>query len=127
MDPIANMLTAIRNAQAARLAEITIPASKVKTAILTILKREGYIADFTDTDDLKKQTVVTLLYQNRLPVINSIRRVSKPGLRIYRKHMALPRPLRGMGLAIISTPNGLMTDKQARKLGVGGEIICEIY
>lgn len=127
MDPIADMLTAIRNAQSARLASVTVPASKVKTAILTILKREGFIADFTVSADAKPKATVTLKYDNRRPVINHLRRISKPGLRIYAKHNELPKPLNGMGVAIISTPNGVLTDKEARKIGTGGEVLCEIW
>lgn len=127
MDPIADMLTAIRNAQAVQHESLTVPGSKLKQAILTILKREGYIEDFSVTEDAKPTLLITLRYNNRRPAISHIRRVSKPGLRIYRKRDELPRPLRGMGLAIISTPGGVLTDKQARKLGVGGEILCEVW
>jgi small subunit ribosomal protein S8 len=127
MDPIADMLTAIRNAQSARLASVTVPASKVKTAILAILKREGFVADVIVSADIKPKATVTLKYDNRRPVINHIRRISKPGLRIYAKHNELPKPLNGMGIAIISTPNGVLTDKEARKVGTGGEVLCEIW
>jgi small subunit ribosomal protein S8 len=127
MDPIADMLTAIRNAQAVQHDSLTVPASKLKQAILTILKRENYIEDFATTEDAKPTILITLRYNNRRPAISHIRRVSKPGLRIYRKRGELPRPLRGMGLAIISTPGGVVTDKEARKLGVGGEILCEVW
>lgn len=128
MDPIANMLTAIRNAQASRLATTTVPASKVKVALLTILKNEKLISGFTVSTDTAKPTItIELQYSNRLPAISHIRRISKPGLRVYAKRSNLPRPLRGMGIAILSTPAGLVTDKEARKLGVGGEIICEVW
>lgn len=127
MDPISDMLTAIRNAQMARLASVTVPASKVKTAILTILKREGFIADFTVSTDVKSKITIALKYDNRRPVINHLRRISKPGLRIYAKHNELPKPLNGMGIAIISTPTGVLTDKEARKVGTGGEVLCEIW
>lgn len=127
MDPIADMLTSIRNAQMARLESITIPASKVKTAILTILKREGFIDSFTVSDEVKATATVTLRYANRQPAINHLRRISKPGLRVYAKHNELPRPLNGMGIAIISTPAGVLTDKEARKVGRGGEILCEVW
>lgn len=127
MDPISNMLTSIRNAQMARLESVTVPASKVKTAILTILKREGFIADFTVSDEVKATATITLRYANRQPAINHLRRISKPGLRVYAKHNELPRPLNGMGIAIISTPAGVLTDKEARKVGRGGEILCEVW
>lgn len=127
MDPIAEMLTAIRNAQAVRLPSVSVPASKLKTAILTILKREGYIEDFTTDSEVKPRTTITLKYSNRQPAINHIRRVSTPGLRVYTKRNEIPRPLRGMGLAIVSTPSGVVTDKEARKLGIGGELLCEVW
>lgn len=127
MDPISEMLTSIRNAQMARHLTVSTPASKIKMAILTILKREGYIEDFATDGESKPRINITLKYNNRLPVINHIRRISKPGLRVYTKRNELPRPLRGMGTAIISTPAGVLTDKEARKLKVGGELLCEIW
>ncbi len=127
MDPIANMLTAIRNAQATKLPLLTVQASKVKVAILAILKREGYIEDYTVSDDQKSVVTITLRYHDKLPAISHIKRISKPGLRNYTKRTAIPRPLRGMGLAIISTPAGVLTDKEARQKGVGGEVLCEIW
>lgn len=127
MDPIADMLTSIRNAQAARLPMVTIPAAKQKQAILDLLKREGYIEAYQVSEGPKATIQVTLRYNDRQPVINHLKRVSKPGLRVYRKRGELPRPLRGMGLAIISTPSGMLTDREARKQGLGGEIICEVW
>lgn len=127
MDPIADMLTAIRNAQAARLETVTIPASKMKVAILDILKREGYIEDYSTNGEAKSVLTVTLRYHNREGAIDHLRRISKPGLRVYKKRTDLPRPLRGMGIAILSTPSGVLTDKEARKKGVGGELLCEIW
>ncbi len=127
MDTIADMLTIIRNAQAARLRTATVPASKVKAAILTILKKEGFIEDFSQDAENKNKITIALRYNNRQPAINTIRRISKPGLRIYRKRDSMPRPLRGLGIAIVSTPAGVLTDKEARKLGVGGEVICEVW
>lgn len=127
MDPIANMLTSIRNAGAAGLPSVTIPASKVKLAMLNILRKEGYISDVKLEEGVKPVIVVTLRYNNKRPAISHIRRVSKPGLRIYRQRTELPRPLRGMGLALISTPDGVLTDKEARKKGVGGEFLCEVW
>ncbi len=127
MDPIADMLTAIRNAQAVRLPMLTVQASKVKVAILAILKREGYIEDYSVSDDKKAVITVTLRYFDKQPAIHHIRRISKPGLRNYTKRNTIPRPLRGMGLAIISTPAGVLTDKEARQKGVGGEVLCEVW
>lgn len=127
MDPIANMLTSIRNAGAAGLPSVTIPASKIKLAMLNILRNEGYISDVKLEEGVKPVIVVTLKYNNKRPAISHIRRVSKPGLRIYRQRTELPRPLRGMGLALISTPDGVLTDKEARKKGVGGEFLCEVW
>jgi small subunit ribosomal protein S8 len=128
MDPIADMLTAIRNAQASRLETTTVHASKMKVALLTILKNQKMIKGFTVSTDTAKPTItIELQYMNRLPVISHLRRISKPGLRVYAKRTNLPRPLRGMGFAILSTPAGLITDSEARKLGVGGEIICEVW
>ena len=127
MDTIADMLTIIRNAQAARLRTATVPASKVKAAILTILKKEGFIEDFSQDAENKNKITIALRYNNRQPAINTIRRISKPGLRIYRKRDSMPRPLRGLGIAIVSTPAGVLTDKEARKLGVCGEVICEVW
>lgn len=127
MDPIADMLTAIRNAQAARLDSVTVPASKLKLAILTLLKRENFIEDFSTEAGPKPTVKIVMRYNNRQPVITHLRRISKPGLRIYKKRSELPRPLNGLGMAIISTPQGILTDKEARKLGLGGELICEIW
>lgn len=127
MDPIANMLTIIRNAQAARLQTVIVPASKVKAAILGILKKEGYVEEVSVSDDVKPVLTVTLRYHDREPAITHIRRISKPGLRVYTKRTAVPRPLRGIGLAILSTPEGILSDKEARKKGVGGEILCEVW
>lgn len=127
MDPIADMLTAIRNALAAQKAEVIVPASKVKTAILAILAREGYVKSFRQVEEGHPATVIELKYNDKLPAIGHLRRISKPGLRVYRRRTDLPRPLRGMGIAILSTPSGVITDKEARKLGVGGEVICEVW
>jgi small subunit ribosomal protein S8 len=127
MDPIADMLTSIRNAQMAQLPSTTVPASKTKAAILAILKRENYIEDFKTNAGTKPTITIELRYDNRRPAISHIRRISKPGLRVYRKRSDMPRPLRGMGIAIVSTPQGVVTDKEARKLGVGGELLCEVW
>ena len=125
-DPIADMLTRIRNAQAMEKTSVTMPASKVKTAIARVLKDEGYIEDFKIAGDVTKvaELEIGLKYYAGRPVIESIARVSKPGLRIYRGKDELPKVLGGMGTVIVSTPKGVMTDKAARAMGQGGEVIC---
>ena len=125
-DPIADMLTRIRNAQAANKVDVTMPASKLKAAIARVMKEEGFITDYHVNDDAKPQMTVTLKYYEGRPVIDSLKRVSRPGLRIYRSKDELPRVLNGLGVAIISTSAGVMTDKSARAAGHGGEVICTI-
>ncbi len=125
-DPIADMLTRIRNAQAANKADVTMPASKLKAAIAKVMKEEGFITDFSVNDDAKPQMTVTLKYYEGRPVIDNMKRVSRPGLRIYKSKDELPRVLNGLGIAIISTSAGVMTDKSARAAGHGGEVICTI-
>jgi small subunit ribosomal protein S8 len=126
-DPIADMLTRIRNAQAVHKANVAMGATKVKTAIAEVLKTEGYITDYK-VDELagKKNLVVILKYYQGKPVIENIRRISSPGLRIYRGKNKLPQVVSGMGIAIISTSKGIMSDKAARLLGEGGEILCYV-
>jgi len=128
-DPIADMLTRIRNAIQARHPEVIMPASKVKAEIAKILKEEGYIKDFTTLKAEKfSQLKVTLKYSpSKASSITVIKRVSKPGLRKYVGKDDIPRILNGLGVAIISTSGGLMSDKKARELGVGGEVLCTIY
>lgn len=128
-DPIADMLTRIRNAIQARHAEVVMPASKVKAEIAKILKEEGYIKDFTTVKaDRFSNLKVTLKYSSsKANSITTIRRVSKPGLRKYVGKDDIPRILNGLGVAIISTSSGLMSDRKARELGVGGEILCTVY
>ena len=124
-DPIADLLTHIRNGQTARKAEITMASSKVKTAVVRVLKDEGYIADFRVANDGGKALLtVGLKYYEGKPVIDRLERVSRPGLRIYRGKDELPKVLGGMGTVIVSTPKGVMTDKQARSIGQGGEVLC---
>jgi small subunit ribosomal protein S8 len=124
-DPVADLLTRIRNGQSARKTTVTMAASKLKTAILRVLKSEGYIADFSvDEAAGKPQLTVDLKYFDGRPVIDRIERVSRPGLRIYRGKEDLPRVLSGMGTVIVSTPKGVMTDRAARAIGQGGEVIC---
>jgi small subunit ribosomal protein S8 len=124
-DPIADLLTRIRNAQQARKQEVTMAASKVKMAVVRVLKDEGYVADFRVENDGGKSTLtVALKYFEGRPVIDRLERVSRPGLRIYRGKDELPKVLGGMGTVIVSTPKGVMTDKQARSIGQGGEVLC---
>ena len=128
-DPIADMLTRIRNGLQARheTVEVT-PVSKEKLEIARILKEEGYITDYTVAGDVKKVMTVTLKYgQNNQKVINGIKRISKPGLRVYAKVENLPRVLNGLGIAIISTSNGMMTDREARAKHCGGEVIAHVW
>ena len=125
-DPIADMLTRIRNAQSAAKAQVNMPSSKVKAAIAQVLRDEGYITDFAvaNTEPGKAQLTVTLKYFEGRPVIERIERVSKPGRRVFRGKDELPKVLDGLGVAIVSTPNGMMSDRAARAAGHGGEIIC---
>jgi small subunit ribosomal protein S8 len=126
-DPIADMLTRIRNAQAANMAEASIPASSVKKSILDVLKDEGFINDYKAGElDGKPAIVVDLKYYQGKPVIEMIKRISRPGLRIYKSKDELPKVNGGLGIAIISTSQGVMTDRAARKAGCGGEILCYV-
>lgn len=126
-DPIADMLTRIRNGQAAGKKSVKIPSSKLKLAIAKVLKEEGYISDYK-IEAIKNHVEMTvdLKYFNGTPVIESINRVSRPGLRIYRSKDELPKVLGGLGIAIVSTSNGVMTDRAARAIGHGGEVICTV-
>lgn len=124
-DPIADFLTRIRNGQSSGKTEVNVPASKVKLAIAKVLKDEGYIEDFSATTrDGKPTLVVQLKYYQGRPVIDRIERVSRPGLRVYKGKDELPSVLGGLGVAIVSTSKGVMTDRQARASGHGGEVIC---
>ena len=127
-DPIADMLTRIRNAQQARHETVDIPSSKMKIEIATILKEEGFITDYSVNGDTKKVITVTLKYgSNNEKVISGIKRISKPGLRVYANGENLPRVLNGLGIAIISTSQGVMTDKNARAKHIGGEVIAYVW
>jgi small subunit ribosomal protein S8 len=127
-DPIADLLTRIRNAQMAKLPKIVCPSSKSKVAICRVLQDEGYIASFSVVEvDKKPVLTVDLKYYQGRPVIEEIKRESKPGLRIYRGKDDLPKNRGGLGIAIVSTHKGLMTDKQARAAGVGGEVLCTVF
>ena len=124
-DPIADLLTRIRNAQLARKPDVSVSSSNLKTALVKVLKEEGYVAGFQVTSDGAKQTLsIELKYFDGRPVIDRLERVSRPGLRIYRGKTELPKIQGGMGTAIVSTPKGVMTDKQARAIGQGGEVLC---
>jgi small subunit ribosomal protein S8 len=124
-DPVADLLTRIRNAQTARKTEVSVAASTLKQAIVKVLKDEGYVGDFRIASEGAKSTLtIELKYYEGRPVIDRLERVSRPGLRIYRGKDELPKIQGGMGTAIVSTPKGVMTDKQARAIGQGGEVLC---
>ena len=126
-DPIADMLTRIRNAQLVEKAAVTMPASKLKVAIAQVLKDEGYIGGYRVVDDGgKRQLEIGLKYYAGRPVIERIERVSRPGLRIYKGRDAIPQVMNGLGVAIVTTPKGVMTDRKARASGVGGEVLCYV-
>ena len=126
-DPIADMLTRIRNAQMADKVAVTMPSSKIKVSIAKVLKDEGYIDDFAVRDNAGKAELdIALKYYAGRPVIERIERVSKPGLRVYRGTDDLPRVMNGLGVAIVSTPKGVMTDRKARASNVGGEVLCVV-
>ncbi|MBK8065465.1 MAG: 30S ribosomal protein S8 [Betaproteobacteria bacterium] len=124
-DPIADMLTRIRNAQLVGHTEVVMPASKLKASIAKVLKDEGYIEDFAlRSKDAKSELAISLKYYAGRPVIERIERVSKPGLRVYKGRDNLPKVMNGLGVAILSTSRGVMTDSKARATGVGGEVLC---
>jgi small subunit ribosomal protein S8 len=130
-DPVADMLTRVRNANIAMHDDVRMPSSKLKEALAAVLQKEGYIEGFTVTDDPGRPgrvLTITMKYTpERKRTISGIRRVSKPGLRIYRKADKIPRVLGGLGVAVLSTSKGLMTDREARKAGVGGEVLCYVW
>ena len=126
-DPIADMLTRIRNGQKARKVSVSMPSSTAKVAVARVLTDEGYITGYsTEADGVKNELSIELKYFEGTPVIENVQRVSKPGLRIYRGKEDLPKVLGGLGVAIISTSAGVMSDRQARKQGIGGEVLCVI-
>jgi small subunit ribosomal protein S8 len=126
-DPIADMLTRIRNAQAVAKVTVTMPSSKLKVAIAQVLKDEGYIDGYLiRVADSKQELELALKYYAGRPVIERIERVSRPGLRIYKGRDAIPQVMNGLGVAIITTPRGVMTDRKARQHGVGGEVLCYV-
>lgn len=126
-DPVADMLTRIRNGQSAKKESVALPFSKLKLAIAKVLKDEGYIADYgTESRGNHTDITVVLKYFNGQPVIEEVKRVSRPGLRIYKSKDELPKVLGGLGIAIVSTSKGVMTDRAARAIGHGGEVICTV-
>jgi small subunit ribosomal protein S8 len=126
-DPIADMLTRIRNAQMVEKAAVSMPSSKLKVAIAQVLKDEGYIEGFAVRSDAgKNELEIGLKYYAGRPVIERIERVSRPGLRIYKGRDAIPQVMNGLGVAIVTTPKGVMTDRKARQTGVGGEVLCYV-
>jgi small subunit ribosomal protein S8 len=128
-DPIADMLTRIRNASAARHRELMLPSSRVKREIARILTEEGFIEGFsTSQDGVQEMLSVQLKYvEGRTPVVSGLKRISKPGLRVYARKTEIPRVLGGLGMAILSTSHGIMTGSQARKLNLGGEVLCYVW
>lgn len=126
-DPIADMLTRIRNAQQVEKVSVSMPSSKLKVAIAAVLKDEGYIENFqVKGDKVKPELEIELKYYNNQPVIERIERVSRPGLRIYKGSANIPQVMNGLGVAIVSTSRGVMTDRKARSVGVGGEVLCYV-
>jgi small subunit ribosomal protein S8 len=125
-DPIADMLTRIRNGQSAAKADVAMPASNMKQSIAQVLKDEGYINDFSVSQDAKPQLTVSLKYHDGKPVIEKIQRMSRPGLRVYKSTDEIPKVLNGLGVVIVSTSKGMMTDRAARAAGIGGELICSV-
>jgi small subunit ribosomal protein S8 len=126
-DTLADMFTRIRNAQMASKADVKMPSSKMKISVAQVLKDEGYVADFVVTADIKPELTITLKYFDGKPVIESIDRVSRPSLRQYKGAAKLPKVSGGLGVAVVSTSQGVMTDRAARAAGVGGEVICTIF
>ena len=127
-DPIADMLTRIRNANQNHAKTVSMPSSKMKLEIANILKEEGYISDVSiEKNEVQDNLTLTLKYHNKERVITGLKRISKPGLRVYAKAEDIPHVLNGLGIAIISTPKGVMTDKNARKNNVGGEVIAYVW
>jgi small subunit ribosomal protein S8 len=126
-DPIADMLTRIRNAQQAEHSSVKMPASKLKTAIAKVLKDEGYISSYNvDDNNGKPELNIDLKYFEGKPVIEMVKRVSRPGLRVYKNKDELPKVIGGLGIAVVSTSKGIMTDRAAREAGIGGEVICYV-
>jgi len=126
-DPLADLLTRIRNGQAARHRSVSMPSSKLKAAVCGVLRDEGYIGDFSVTEGAKPTLTLALKYHNGAPAIEQLDRVSRPGLRVYRACREIPRVRGGLGVAVVSTPRGVLTDRAARSSGVGGEVLCTVF
>ena len=127
-DPIADMLTRIRNANQAKHLSVTMPASRLKLEILNVLKNEGYISEYEKVEDGKQGVIkVTLKYNNKERVIQGLKKISKPGLRVYAKSSELPKVLNGLGVAIVSTSGGVMSDREARQKNLGGEVLAFVW
>ena len=126
-DPIADLLTRMRNAQSVGHREAAMPHSKAKVAICEVLEQEGYIESFSISGDGKRELTVQLKYHAGQPVMEEINRVSRPGLRVYKSQAELPKVRGGLGVAVVSTSKGVMTDRRARQLGVGGEVLCTVF
>ena len=126
-DPLADMLTRIRNAQMAEKTVVSMPSSKLKAAVAKVLKDEGYIADFQISSEVKPQLSIELKYFEGKPVIEEVKRISRPGLRQYKSVEQLPKVSGGLGVSIVSTNKGVMTDRAARAAGVGGEVLCTVF
>ena len=127
-DPIADMLTRIRNANLRKHPTVSVPSSKIKLEILRVLKEEGYISDFVKIEDEKQGMIsITLKYVNKTSVIKGIKRISKPGLKVYAKRNELPKVLNGLGVAVVSTSGGVMSDREARQKNLGGEVLAFVW
>ncbi len=126
-DPLADMIARIRNAQMAHMASTSMPSSKIKVSVAEVLKSEGYIANYSVSEGAKPQLNIELKYHQGQPVIDTIKRISRPGLRNYRGKDELPNVANSLGVAIVSTSKGVMTDRAARKANIGGEIICTVF
>jgi small subunit ribosomal protein S8 len=127
-DPIADMLTRIRNANLRKHPTVSVPSSKIKLEILRVLKEEGYISDFVKIEDEKQGMIsITLKYVNKTSVIKGLKRISKPGLKVYAKRNELPKVLNGLGVAIVSTSGGVMSDREARQKNLGGEVLAFVW
>ena len=126
-DPIADMLTRVRNAQMAAHPDVVMPSSTAKVAIADVLKSEGYIADYSVAEGAQPQLTIALRYHNGQPVIEELHRVSRPGLRVYKGSEELPQVRGGLGVAVVSTNKGVMSDRAARAAGVGGEVLCTVF
>ena len=126
-DPLSDMLTRIRNAHQRSKPQVTMPASKLKASVAKVLLEEGYIGGFSVTDEVKPTMTVELKYFEGKPVIEEINRISKPSLRLYKGSDSLPKVRSGLGIAIVSTRNGVMTDRAARAAGIGGEVLCTVF